>query len=111
MSDTPISDAVVSNSEPHGYQVVPYHVAQNLERENRALRERTIRECAALFSEGARNRELYVNDIEERILSLLEDDGEAYIWDGEKFLRYDCRTGVLTGVSTDGLHWHTAHSF
>lgn len=35
------------------------------------LRERTIKECAALFSGGMRNRELYVNDIEETILGLL----------------------------------------
>lgn len=36
------------------------------------LRECTIKECAALFSGGARNKELYVNDIEESILNLLE---------------------------------------
>lgn len=36
------------------------------------LRERTIKECAALFSGGMRNRELYVNDVEEMILGLLE---------------------------------------
>jgi hypothetical protein len=100
MNSTPISDAAVLNSEPHGYEVVPYCVAQTLERDNAALhaevsrlnhqhandeaanqmlsdacsnlRKRTILECAALFSGGMRNREIYVNDAEEIILALLE---------------------------------------
>jgi len=32
MTDTPISDAAMINSEPHGNEVVPYSVAQELER-------------------------------------------------------------------------------
>lgn len=34
-------------------------------------RERVINECAALFSGGARNREMCVNDVEEMILGLV----------------------------------------
>lgn len=36
------------------------------------LRSHTIKKCAALFSGGVRNRELYVNDVEEMILGLLK---------------------------------------
>lgn len=36
-SDTPISDAAMFHSEPHGYEVVPYYVAQELERKLNAL--------------------------------------------------------------------------
>lgn len=35
-------------------------------------RERAIKECAALFSGGMRNRAVYINNAEEMILALLE---------------------------------------
>lgn len=38
------------------------------------LRSHTIKKCAALFSGGVRNRELYVNDVEETILGLLDKE-------------------------------------
>ncbi len=42
------------------------------------IREKTIMECAALFQGGTRNREMYLNDIEERILGLLPSTCKTY---------------------------------
>ena len=55
------------------------HLRKNDEAANQMLsdgcariREHTILECASLFSGGMRNREIYVNDVEEMILGLSE---------------------------------------
>lgn len=50
------------------------------------LRERTILECAALFSGGMRNREFYVNDVEEMILGLLK--GSVVNTNAETYVAY-----------------------
>ena len=42
MSDIPISDAAMIASEPHGYQVVALSVAQNLERQLTACKDKLV---------------------------------------------------------------------
>lgn len=48
-------------------------LAQNNAEVAANTRATAIKECAALFSGGVRNRELYVNDVEEMILGLLKE--------------------------------------
>lgn len=41
MTRTPISDANITNTEPHNYQMIPYEVARDLELQLAELKELT----------------------------------------------------------------------